>query len=262
VKFSILSADRDTTGGLRWHLRAFLQRRRWRATSALIADWLSGTRPASSHLLLIGGSAGWMMSSPWLQRFRRIDLIDIDPHAFWLFQLNHGRALRTSGSHLAFFQTDGLKELDRLLSDSPEATIFFDNVLGQHLYRVRDMARAESELQQLASRLKGRDWGSVHDLYSGPADSNRAVARPVSLYHAINDAQGLAVNGLRETPMHRLLLSQVGGHDEWMDHLTSSVFPTGTSSQLIAWPFLPDYAHWLQAGWVAGSGSGSGSSSG
>jgi len=202
------------------------------------------------------------MSSPWLQRFRRIDLIDIDPHAFWLFQLNHGRALRTSGSHLAFFQTDGLKELDRLLSDSPEATIFFDNVLGQHLYRVRDMARAESELQQLASRLKGRDWGSVHDLYSGPADSNRAVARPVSLYHAINDAQGLAVNGLRETPMHRLLLSQVGGHDEWMDHLTSSVFPTGTSSQLIAWPFLPDYAHWLQAGWVAGSGSGSGSSSG
>ena len=202
------------------------------------------------------------MSSPWLQRFRRIDLIDIDPHAFWLFQLNHGRALRTSGSHLAFFQTDGLKELDRLLSDSPEATIFFDNVLGQHLYRVRDMARAESELQQLASRLKGRDWGSVHDLYSGPADSNRAVARPVSLYHVINDAQGLAVNGLRETPMHRLLLSQVGGHDEWMDHLTSSVFPTGTSSQLIAWPFLPDYAHWLQAGWVAGSGSGSGSSSG
>ena len=202
------------------------------------------------------------MSSPWLQRFRRIDLIDIDPHAFWLFQLNHGRALRTSGSHLAFFQTDGLKELDRLLSDSPEATIFFDNVLGQHLYRVRDMARAESELQQLASRLKGRDWGSVHDLYSGPADSNRAVARPVSLYHAINDAQGLAVNGLRETPMHRLLLSQVGGHDEWMDHLTSSVFPTGTSSQLIAWPFLPDYAHWLQAGWVPGSGSGSGSSSG
>jgi hypothetical protein len=66
------------------------------------------------------------------------------------------------------------------------------------------------------------------------------------------------VNGLRDTPMHRLLLSQVGGHDEWMDHLTSGVFPTGTPSQLIAWPFLPDYAHWLQAGWVAGLGSSSG----
>jgi hypothetical protein len=253
-----LSADRDTTGGLRWHLRAFWQRRRWQFTSALIADWLKSTRPASSHLLLIGGSAGWMMSSTWLQRFRKIDLIDVDPHASWLFRLNHGRALRDSGSHLQFFQTDGLKELDHLLRESPEATIFFDNVLGQHLYRVGDMARAESELQQIAARLKGRDWGSVHDLYSGPVDSNRAVAQPVSRYDALNDAQGLLVNGLRETPMHRLLLSQVGGHDEWMDHLTSGIFPIGTASQLIAWPFLPDYAHWLQAGWVAGSGSSSG----
>ena len=196
------------------------------------------------------------MSSTWLRRFRKIDLIDVDPHSSWLFRLNHGRALRDSGSHLQFFQTDGLKELDRLLGESPEATIFFDNVLGQHLYRVGDMARAESELQQIAARLKDRDWGSVHDLYSGPVDSNRAVPQPVSRYDALNDAQGLLVNGLRETPMHRLLLSQVGGHDEWMDHLTSGLFPIGTASQLIAWPFRPDYAHWLQAGWVAGSSSG------
>jgi hypothetical protein len=241
---------------LRWHLRAFWQSRRWQFTSALIADWLKTTRPASSHLLLIGGSAGWMMSSAWLQRFQQIDLIDIDPHAAWLFRLNHGRALRASASHLEFFQTDGLKELDRLLRESPEATIFFDNVLGQHLYRVGDMARAESELQQIAARLKGRDWGSVHDLYSGPVDSNRAVAQPVLRYNALSDAQGLSVNGLRDTPMHRLLLSQVGGSDEWMDHLTSGIFPIGTASQLIAWPFRPDYAHWLQAGWVAGSSSG------
>ena len=196
------------------------------------------------------------MSSAWLQRFQQIDLIDIDPHAAWLFRLNHGRALRASSSHLQFFQTDGLKELDRLLRESPEATIFFDNVLGQHLYRVGDMARAESELQQIAARLKGRDWGSVHDLYSGPVDSNRAVAQPVLRYDALSDAQGLSVNGLRDIPMHRLLLSQLGGSDEWMDHLTAGIFPIGTTSQLIAWPFRPDYAHWLQAGWVAGSSSG------
>ena len=196
------------------------------------------------------------MSSAWLQRFQQIDLIDIDPHAAWLFRLNHGRALRASGSQLQFFQTDGLKELDRLLRESPEATIFFDNVLGQHLYRVGDMARAESELQQIAARLKGRDWGSVHDLYSGPVDSNRAVAQPVLRYDALSDAQGLSVNGLRDIPMHRLLLSQVSGSDEWMDHLTSGIFPIGTASQLIAWPFRPNYAHWLQAGWVAGSSSG------
>jgi hypothetical protein len=258
VKFSILSADRDTTGGLRWHLRAFWQRRRWQSTSALIADWLETTRPASSHLLLIGGSAGWMMSSAWLQRFRQIDLIDIDPHASWLFRLNHGRALRASGSQLQFVQTDGLKALDRLLTGSPEATIFFDNVLGQHLYRVGDIALAESELSQIAARLAGRDWGSIHDLYSGPVDARRAPAQPVSLYHATIDAQGLLVDGLRDIPMQNRLVAQLGGHGEWMDHVTSGVFPAGTTSELIAWPFRPDYAHWLQAGWVAGTGSSSG----
>lgn len=246
-----MSADRDTTGGLRWHVRAFWQRRRWQPTSALIADWLATTRPASSHLLLIGGSAGWMMSSAWLQRFRQIDLIDIDPHAAWLFRLNHGRALRAADVDLRFFQTDGLRDLERLLEASPEASIFFDNVLGQHLYRVRDMEVAESELRQIAARLRGRDWGSVHDLYSGPVDPVRAAPSPVSLYHARNDAQGLVVDGLRDTSMHRLLLGQLGGHGEWMDHVTSGVFPPGTSSQLIAWPFVPGYAHWLQAGWVA-----------
>lgn len=191
------------------------------------------------------------MSSAWLQRFRQIDLIDIDPHAAWLFRLNHGRALRAAGVDLRFFQTDGLRDLDRLLKESPDATIFFDNVLGQHLYRVRDMEVAESELRHIATRLRGRDWGSVHDLYSGPVDRARALPSPVLLYHARNDAQGLVVDGLRDTPMHQRLLGQVGGHGEWMDHVTSGVFPLGTSSQLIAWPFRPDYAHWLQAGWVS-----------
>jgi hypothetical protein len=41
-----------------------------------------------------------------------------------------------------------------------------------------------------------------------------------------------------------------------MDHLTSELFPVGARSRLIAWPFLPTYAHWLQAGWVAGRSGG------
>ena len=197
------------------------------------------------------------MSSAWLQRFRRVDLIDIDPHASWLFRLNHGRALRASGTSLRFSQQDALASLDRLLLESPEATIFFDNVLGQHLYRVRDMAVAESELSQIAARLAGRDWGSIHDLYSGPVDATLAPAQPASLYHATTDAQGLLIDGLRDVAMQNRLVAQLGGQGEWMDHVTSGVFPAGTASQLMAWPFRPDYAHWLQAGWVAGAGSSS-----
>ena len=245
-------SKRDTTGGLRWHLRAFLQRRRWAATSAAIADWLDSTQPASTQLLLIGGSAGWMMSSRWLQRFAHIVLVDIDPWAPRLFRLNHGRALHASGTTLQFVEADGLQGLEGLLSQYPEASLFFDNVLGQHLYRVRDIEQAEAELDRIAARLTGRDWGSVHDLFSGPVDPLRLPLQAVTVFDGRRDQQGLQADGLRGTPLHKRLLAQVGGVNDWMDHLTSGVFPIGTASRLIAWPFLPHYAHWLQAGWVPG----------
>jgi hypothetical protein len=244
---------RDTTGGLRWHLRAFWRRRRWHATTRAIAEWLDGTQPAHPELLLIGGSAGWMMSGRWLQRFTRIVLVDIDPHAAWLFRLNHGRRLRASRSRLDFVQADGLANLEDLLAAYPQASVFFDNVLGQHLYRVRDLERAEHELDGTAARLAGRDWGSVHDLFSGRADPALLPAAPQLCFEAMRDASGLTAAGLRDTPLHLKLLAQVGGSGDWMDHLTSGVFPVGTDSRLIAWPFLPTYAHWLQAGWVSSS---------
>lgn len=246
-----MTALRDTTGGLRWHWRAFLRQRRWRGTTREIADWLDSTQPAHQELLLIGGSAGWMMSGRWLQRFVRIVLVDIDPHAQWLFRLNHGRALRASGTRLEFVLADGLASLEDLLAAHPHASVFFDNVLGQHLYRVRDLGQAERELDAIGARLAGRDWGSVHDLFSGPVEAARLPAVSQPRFDALRDAHGLTADGLRDTPLHIRLLAQVGGSGDWMDHLTSGVFPEGTPSRLIAWPFLPTYAHWLQAGWVS-----------
>ena len=241
---------RDTAGGLRWHLRAFFRRRQWRVTSDLIADWLLGVEPRHAELLLIGGSAGWMMPGRWLQRFERVVLVDVDPYAERLFRFNHGRMLRQAGTELVALQLDAMRELDVLLADHTQASIFFDNVLGQHLYRVRELDRAERELEGIAGRLSGRDWGSVHDLFSGPVEPGRQPAAPVMSFSAVNTPEGALVGGLSGTPLHKRLLAQVGGNGEWMDHLTSNVFPIGTQTRLIAWPFLPRYAHWLQAGWV------------
>ncbi len=244
---------RDTTGGLRWHLRAAWRRRQWRVTSDLIADWLDRIQPQHPELLLIGGSAGWMMSGRWLQRFRHVVLVDVDPFAPRLFRFNHGRALRQSGTQFKAVQVDAMQTLDALLADYPEASVFFDNVLGQHLYRVRELERAERELERIAERLAGRDWGSVHDLFSGPAEPGKRPAQPMMHFAAMNSPQGMTVDGLSGTPLHKRLLAQVGGSGEWMDHLTSNVFPVGTETRLLAWPFMPHYAHWLQAGWIPGS---------
>ncbi len=251
-----MSAVRDITGGLRWHWRAFWRRHQWHTTTQLIADWLDTTQPASDQLLLIGGSAGWMMSGRWLQRFARIELVDIDPYAPRLFRFNHGRALRESGTVLNFIQTDGLAGLDALLDAHPHATLFFDNVLGQHRHRVSSIERAEADLAGIAARLSGRDWGSVHDLFSGPADPLSVPVPAQWRFDAVREARGLVADGLSGTPLHRRLLAQVGGQPDWMDHLTSELFPVGARSRLIAWPFLPTYAHWLQAGWVAGRSAG------
>lgn len=191
------------------------------------------------------------MPGRWLQRFRRVVLVDVDPHAARLFRFNHARLLRQSGTELLALQVDAMQELDALLADHPQASLFFDNVLGQHLYRVRELERAERELESMAERLSGRDWGSVHDLFSGPVEPGRQPAAPVMSFSAVNTLQGPLVDGLSGTPLHKRLLAQVGGRGEWMDHLTSNVFPVGTQTRLIAWPFLPHYAHWLQAGWIA-----------
>lgn len=246
-----MTIDRNTTGGLRWHLRAFWHRKRCRLTTELIADWLDGVQPVSRELLLIGGSAGWMMSSRWLQRFDRIVLIDIDPLAPTLFRWNHGRALNKSSTRLEFMQRDAMQDLEALLAEHPEATIFFDNVLGQHVYRVSEFERAENELSHIAQRLSGRDWGSVHDLLSGPVDSTKLPVKPVLSFDSVQLALGPSVAGEVGTALHTRLAAQVGGYGEWMDHATSGVFLPGADTRLIAWPFLPNYAHWLQAGWVS-----------
>jgi len=159
--------------------------------------------------------------------------------------------LRKSSTRLEFVQCDALRDLEALLSTYPKASIFFDNVLGQHVYRVPDFDRAENDLNQIAQRLVGRDWGSVHDLFSGPANPKALPAKPVMSFASTQSALGPSVDGVTGTPLHRRMLDQVGGFDEWMDHVTSGVFPLGAHTRLIAWPFVPTYVHWLQAGWVS-----------
>jgi hypothetical protein len=238
---------------MRWHLRALLGHRRWRSTTEQIAAWLATTRPASRHLLLIGGSAGWMMSSAWLQRFEQIDVVDLDALAPTLFRLNHGRALRASATQLRFHRLNAMTGLPSLLAAYPRASIFFDNVLGQHRFRMEeDLARAEAELRALAGHLRGRDWGSVHDLFSGPLLSSANSDTPALKVDADNTPTGLLAHGLQGDTLHRHLLAQVHAKGPWMDHLTSNVFPVGTQNALIAWPFSPTYGHWLQAGWIDG----------
>ena len=233
------------TGGLNWHVHAHYSRKRWQPTVQLIEQFLAQVNPQSDHLLLIGGSAGWMMPPSWLARFKRIDAYDIDPSAAWLFNWRHGNRLALAGVTVEHHREDALIRLPEILNEHPQACIWFDNVLGQHRYRIRDEARVERELGELKGRLQGRHWGSLHDVWSGPTDGRLLPAGLNVWSHHVSVKQSLVPT------FSQKLLATVGAKDTWQDHLTSQVFTPDTQTTWMPWAFKPNYWHWLQAGWVS-----------
>jgi hypothetical protein len=233
------------TGGLNWHVHAHYSRERWQPTVQLIDQFLAQVTPPSDHLVLIGGSAGWMMPSSWLARFKRIDAYDIDPLAHWLFNWRHGRRLKAQAIQLEHHRLDALEVLPEILSAHSAACIWFDNVLGQHRYRIRDEARVERELADLKTTLKGRHWGSLHDVWSGPTDGRLLPAGLNVWSHHVSAKQG------QDAAFSQKLLASVGAKDVWQDHLTGHVFAPHTQTTWMPWAFKANYWHWLQAGWVS-----------
>ena len=241
----------NLTGGMAWHWLAWRSQARWASTSQAIEHWLlhqahvfkaSGVAGQPS-LLLIGASAGWMMSSQWLQQFARIDTFDIDPLAAPLFKWRHGAALKAKGVELHCHTHNALQDLPALLSAHPKACVFFDNVLGQLRFQRPSSAwqQVEGDILKIQTQLKGREWGSVHDRMSGPT------------IETISNTEALPVRNIQQNDQQ--WLTQLNAQSPWLDHLTHDVFPADTSGQVVhiqnfAWNFSSGYRHWLQAGWV------------
>jgi hypothetical protein len=168
----------NLTGGLHWHWRAWRAGARWDSTRHHIEDWLMSRPLESDQLILIGASAGWMMSDSWLSRFKTVDTWDIDPLAPILFKWRHASVLSQQGVQLQCHTGDAINLLPQLLVEHPKAIIFFDNVLGQIRFQTNTIAEAEMRLQAITYALRGRTWGSVHDRMSGPVERawmNRAM---------------------------------------------------------------------------------------
>jgi hypothetical protein len=235
------------TGGLNWHVHAYYSRARWQPTLELIEQFLANVSPGSDHLLLIGGSAGWMMPPSWLSRFKRIDAFDIDPLASWLFGRRHAASLQKQGIEIHHHRLDAIANLAQVLEQNPNACVWFDNVLGQHRYRVRDEARVEREMIGLKNTLQGRHWGSLHDVLSGPISNATSATWPKQL---TTWQEKRSAHQSTDAEFKQKLLARVGAKDVWQDHLTGQVFAPETITTWLPWAFKPEYAHWLQAGWV------------
>ena len=152
--------------------------------------------------------------------------------------------LKALGIEVHHHRQDALVNLADILKEHPKACVWFDNVLGQHRYRIRDEARVERELAQLKTTLQGRSWGSLHDVFSGPTDGRLLPAGLNVWSHHVTAKQG------SEGVFSQKLLASVGAKDVWQDHLTGHVFTPTTHTHWMPWAFKPTYWHWLQAGWI------------
>jgi len=237
------------SGGWLWHLRAWRAQTRWAATTQQIARWLAGVTPGSTELLLIGASGGWMMSSAWLQRFRCVRAFDLDRWAAPVFRHRHDAALQQSRTVLSYQQLDAVQHLPQLLHSYPQAFVLFDNVLGQMRFVHRGLDSAQAQLQAVTRMLRGREWASVHDAYSGRMDEAALGQSPIGPLQTVSP-RGSIAGPPQFSLAERRWCAQMGVRGAWLDHLTAGIFPAGTPVQHIAWPFSPVYQHWLQAGWV------------
>ena len=249
----------NPSGGLFWHWHAWRHKAQWADTCDDIALWLrempaSPSSPAASsksdELLILGASAGWMMSSDWLQGFARVTTFDLDRWAAPLFRWRHGAALRASGTTLHCHTADALTQLDTVLQAHPRALVLLDNVLGQLRFHTPSVDEASARIARIAKRLHGRRWGSVHDAFSG-----RTLRKPGTGLPAMQRSLQPARTPEGKAPARAVALGrfsrQLQAQGDWLDHLTDQVFPTGTPVHHMAWAYRPGYCHWLQAGWVA-----------
>jgi hypothetical protein len=230
----------NLTGGWLWHWRAWRSQQRWACASAHIESWLLAQSMPRQQLVLIGGSAGWMMPTTWLAQFKVIHAWDIDPLAAPLFRWRHGRALKQLGVELHMHTGDGLARLPELVADQSDAFFWFDNVLGQLRFTEQTLTNVERQLQQMHTKMQSVAWGSLHDRMSGRC-TPRGVAWPPP-------QQGFAPMPM-DSPQAQTWLHQIGAISPCLDHLTEQVLPQGTSIQYTAWDFKPGYAHWLEMGW-------------
>ncbi len=217
----------DPSGGVLYHLRAWRwQRTLWTPFHAEVRTWLSGWRPKSPHLVLIGPSGGYALCEEFLARFTRISVLEPDPLARWLLRRRFPSApLHWEGCALT--QTGGF---GRLAAAFPDAAFLFCNLLGQELQgQTADFNRG-AWLAELEVALTGRSWASWHDLVS----TERAPSRRqrLCLSHAI---------ALEELLGHYWL----GGRLEVIDHETASICPAAPRRHAI-WQLGPRRYHLIE----------------
>ncbi len=154
----------SASGGFSYHLRAFRYRHSlWAPFHRELREWLTGWKPSSRQLVIIGSSGGYALSRQFLARFESVEAWDLDPLARRIFLWRHP-GVRVRGVNALTSRGRFTPEL--LRESLPDgAAVLFTNVLGQLPYECRKGVRLD--WVKLHRALEGREWATFHDRLSG-----------------------------------------------------------------------------------------------
>lgn len=215
------------SGGLFYHLRAWRYRRGlWMPFHHHVLRWLTDWRPSAEHLVLLGPSGGYALSSQFLARFGRITVIEPDPLAHLILRRRFP-ATRFDFATAAIATASGLNDL---VERYPQAAFLFCNLLGQELVGAPPDFECQAWLHALESILGNRAWASWHELVSTAQSPARfeLVSRP--------GAEPLEVVCAQFWP---------GGELELHDHGCTGLCPTQTHQYAI-WSLTPHNFHLIE----------------
>lgn len=230
------------SGGLIYHLRAWRWRRSlWAPFHDQVRRWLTDWRPEMGnsvdnhvdHLVLVGPSGGYALSRQFLERFRRITVLEPDPLA------RHILAHRFPDCRFVWENAPWLAEPEgfRLLAERfPDAVFLFCNLLGQSLVGACRGFDRRPWLEDWQSALAGRAWASWHDLASS--------SRPPDRTGVLDLPQAQPLDAV-------LAYFWRGGELAIHDHECAGLYPV-LSRQYVVWHLTPERHHLIE--WISQSG--------
>lgn len=221
----------NPTGGIWYHYLALKYARKcWMPFKQELQKVLSQWQPQSEYLVIVGASGGYCLTEDFLKRFRKIETIEPDPIARWIFNRRFKNLKKnvTFNAHPVFNPLFSLEGLDQFFSSYTDATLLFSNLLGQLRLLAPDDSGFLQWKAKLGEHLSNRgNWFSFHDRLTS--------SEPLSAEH-------LSIQGSVEDWVKSQALKP---GTEIVDHDLEGIF-RDTSIASLQWELYPGSYHLIE----------------
>lgn len=206
------------SGGLSYHIKAYLYQKNWQPLKNALSSFLESWSAKHKKLTVIGPSGGYTLNTNLLNKYEQVNCYDIDPLAYYFFKKNHKQTI--SWHKQDFFSAPPNKN----------SNLLFSNLLGQITASIipDDL---NSHYKSLKERLNNSCWASYHDVYSWDTEDQKT--------NKINTPQ----NG---QCLDEYLKQILKPESEVIDHKTQILSSWADQSCYFLWPLTPKRMHLIE----------------